>query len=58
MTTQIIMTPAIVKETGIKVFIHEGIQPKMSYNKNLLVVSKQPSSNAVFCIDSTKIVRI
>ena len=58
MTTQIIMTPAIIKETGIIVFIHEGIQPKMSYNKSLLVVSKQPNSNAVFCISPSKLEKI
>jgi len=43
------MIKAKLKSTGITVYIHEGIKPNMWYNREFMVVSKQPNSHMIFC---------
>ena len=36
---------------GMIVYIHDGRKPVMSYNEGKFVVSRQPDSEHVFCIE-------
>lgn len=49
------MKAAIIIETGMKVFIHEGKTPSHSWNSDKVVVSKQPNSACVFSIELEKL---
>ncbi len=50
------MIPAKVKDSGLSVFVHEGRKSTMPANRGKLVVSKQPNSNSVFCIEPSNLI--
>ena len=49
------MKKATLTTTGITVYIHEGRKPSHGWNTGKVVVSKQPNSSAVFCVDLDKL---
>lgn len=52
------MIKAILKKTGITVYIHEGKKPNMPYNTGMFVVSKQLNSPYIFCAAPEELVII
>lgn len=54
MTTEVKMIKAVWDRGNglfVKVYIHEGKKPHMRHNYGMLVVSKQPNSPYVFCVN-------
>lgn len=49
------MQRAILKKTGIVIYIHSEVTPNMMYNSGKIVVSKQPYSKSTFCVDVQEI---
>lgn len=45
------MKKATLIRTGITVYIHENKNPNHFWNNGMVVVSKQPNSNATFCVN-------
>jgi hypothetical protein len=49
------MIKAFWVKNKITVYIHEDRLPNMKYNKGKYVVSKQPNSLYVFCVDKDEL---
>jgi len=43
---------AIIKKTGLEVFVREDIQPVHNWNTGKIVVSKQPTGVCTFCVNA------
>lgn len=52
------MEKAILKKSMIEIYIHDKIKPNQFYNHGKVVVSKQPGSQMIFCVDEKDIIRI
>lgn len=50
------MIRVILKKNNMTVYVHEGVKPVQFVNRSKVVVSKQPGSNCIFCVDRSEIV--